>query len=174
MLEALARLAGSVDINPRPAAFVPAEVQASYRGARRRSTGGGAPLDLAVSFCFRRQTDPSSDFIFRNSGDVQQIEIGWWPGDRDYDRPALFAFSYRVPFAYPVPDGFGEADLKPDAVLGPSLARLWSNWEDIGSAEDPRALALEFAHSAFRHPSTCRECDPILAASAEGSPPPVE
>ena len=46
-------------------------------------------------------------------------------------------------------------------------------WDDVREAEDPFGTALEFARSAFRH--ACAVCgwDPALAASAEGTPPPV-
>jgi hypothetical protein len=161
-----------------PAAPVSAEVNASYAGARRRSTGRWGTFDLAVSFCSRRQADPSSDdFIFRNSGDARQIEIGWWPGDRDYDRPAFFAFAYRPPAgaAVRIPCRRDSARLTSSrchAMLEPEFGEIVVDREDIGLAEDPRAFALEFAHSAFRHASCC-EWNPILAASAEGSPPPV-
>ena len=47
------------------------------------------------------------------------------------------------------------------------------DWDDVRTAEDPYATALEFARSAFRH--ACAVCgwDPALAASADGTPPPV-
>jgi len=47
------------------------------------------------------------------------------------------------------------------------------DWDDVREAEDPFGTALEFARSAFRH--ACAVCgwDPALAASAEGTPPPV-
>ena len=45
--------------------------------------------------------------------------------------------------------------------------------DPVREAEDPFGTALEFARSAFRH--ACAVCgwDPALAASAEGTPPPV-
>jgi hypothetical protein len=117
--------------------------------------------------------DPPSDFIFRNSGDAQQIEIGWWPDDRDDDRSAFFAFAYRVPFAYPVSDGFGEADLKSDAVLG---HRAWRDCGRLGrTSARPRILEPSLSSLPIGLPTrfNVRACDPILAASEEGSPPPV-
>ena len=36
----------------------------------------------------------------RNSGDAEQIEVGWWPGDARYPRAAFFAY------AHPAPRGF--------------------------------------------------------------------
>jgi hypothetical protein len=56
-----------------------------------------------------------------------------------------------------------------DAALGEYVLA----WDDVRGAADPHAYALEFARSAFRH--GCEACawDPNLAASAEGTPPPV-
>ena len=56
-----------------------------------------------------------------------------------------------------------------DAALGEYVL----DWDDVREAEDPFGTALEFARSAFRH--ACAVCgwDPALAASAEGTPPPV-
>ena len=67
-----------------------------------------------------------------------------------------------------------------DASLSPAAAH-WDGelgeyilaWGDVVASADPHALALEFARSAFRH--SCAVCgwDPALAASADGTPPPV-
>jgi len=56
-----------------------------------------------------------------------------------------------------------------DGALGEYIL----DWEDVVAGDDPHALALEFARSAFGH--ACEVCawDPALAASAEGKPPPV-
>jgi hypothetical protein len=48
----------------------------------------------------------------------------------------VLRFASRLPFAYPVPDGFGEADLKLDAVLPHRGCELTVDWKDIG----PRIL----------------------------------
>jgi hypothetical protein len=45
--------------------------------------------------------------------------------------------------------------------------------EDIRESPDPHALALEFARSAFRHACAVCEWDPVLAATADGVPPPI-
>jgi hypothetical protein len=43
------------------------------------------------------------------------------------------------------------------------------NWDDVRSS----GVGLEFARSAFRHACLVCEWDQRLAASAEGTPPPV-
>jgi len=201
VLEEVARLAGAVEINPAPqevgwqapltedrdhatyepdqvdsyfaaatqAALVLAEFRAPYRGHSTRVNAWWGTFDLAVHFFSGRTVDPpSDDFITRNAGDAQQIEIGWWPGDGKYDRAAFFAF------AYPVPDGFAEADLAPEAAhWDPDQGEFILDWDDIREDPDPHALALEFAGSAFRHACAVCQWDPLLAKSADSVPPPV-
>jgi hypothetical protein len=201
LLEAVGRLAGEVEINQKPqevpwsvpldedrehstyepdqvttyltaatqAALVLAEFRAPFRGRATPVNAWWGTFDLAVAYFNGKPADPpADDFIMRNGGDAEQIEIGWWPGDRNYDKPAFFAF------AHPAPDGFAEADLAPDAAHWDSdLGEFVLDWEDIREQRDPRALALEFAHSAIGHACDVCAWDPVLAQSAEGEPPPI-
>jgi hypothetical protein len=151
------------------AALVLAEFRAPFRGRATPVNAWWGTFDLAVAFFNGKPADPpSDDFIMRNGGDAEQIEIGWWPGDRNYGRSAYFAF------AHPAPEDFADADLNPGAAhWDADLGEFVLEWEDIRSAEDPHALALEFAHSAFRHSCMVCDWDPKFLASTEGSPPPV-
>ena len=111
---------------------------------------------------------PSDDFITRNSGNAQQIEVGWWPGNARYPRPAFFAF------AYPPPDGFGSATLSPPAAHWDSeLGEYILDWDDVRVAPDPHRATMDFGLSAIRHAAAVSGWDPDLAASAQGVPPPV-
>jgi hypothetical protein len=151
------------------AALVLAAVRAPYRGRSTPVNAWWGSFDLAVSFFSGLPADPpSQDFIVRNSGDAQQIEVGWWPGDHRYPRAAFYAY------AYPPPEGFAAGTLSPasarwDATLGEYLL----DWEDVRAGPDPHGAALTFARSAVAH--ACRVCDwnTTLAASMEGNPPPI-
>src|SRR3954469_8650397 len=151
------------------AALVLGEFRASFRGRSTPVNAWWGSFDLAVSLFSGRPADPpSDDFIMRNGGDAQQVEIGWWPGDPNHDRAAFFCL------AHPAPEGFADADLSPapgrwDGRLGEYVL----DWEDIRTSRDPHALALEFARSAFRHAAAVCEWDPVLAATTEGVPPPI-
>lgn len=151
------------------AALVLAAFRAPYRGRSTPVNAWWGSFDLAVAlFSGLPAEPPSDDFIVRNAGDVQHVEVGWWPGDGRYDKAAFFAY------AYPVPDGFGQAELNPEAARWDSaLGEYVLDWDDVRSAPDPHAYALEFARSAFQH--SCLVCgwDETLAASADGAPPPV-
>jgi hypothetical protein len=201
VLDAVDRLAGGVEINTTPqetpwntpldedrehatyeagqvdsyfaaatqAALALDEFRAPYRGRSTPVNAWWGTFDLAVAFFSGRPADPpSDDFIMRNSGDAEQIAIGWWPGDQKHGEAAFFAL------AYPPRDGFSAAEIDPAAAhWDAELGEFVLDWEDIRSEADPRALALEFAHSVFQHACAICEWDPVLAGSAKGTPPPV-
>jgi Family of unknown function (DUF5996) len=151
------------------AALVLAEFRAPYRGRSTPVNAWWGSFDLAVNLFSGLPADPPSrDFIMRNAMDAQEVAVGWWPGDARYERAAFYAY------AHPAPDGFANATLSPAAARWePELGEYVLDWDDIRASPDPRALALDFARSAFRHACLVCDWDPELAASAEGTPPPV-
>ena len=201
VLAAVRRMAGPVEIDPAPqevswdvpldsdeqhasydpdqvstyfaaatqAALVLAAYRAPYRGRSTPVNAWWGSFDLAVSLFSGASADPpSDDFIMRNAMDSQEVAIGWWPGDPRHDQAAFYAY------AHPAPDGFAQLTLSPpaahwDAALGEYIL----GWDDARSAPDPFAAALEFARSAFRQACTACAWDMTLAASADGTPPPV-
>ena len=150
-------------------ALILAEFRAPYRGRSTPVNAWWGSFDLAVNMFSGREADPpSQDFIMRNAMDAQEVAFGWWPGDRNYTEAAFYAY------AHPAPAGFAGATLSPgqsrwDAGLGEYIL----DWKDVCQSSDPRATALEFAHSAFHHACAVCDWDPALLASAEGSPPPI-
>ena len=200
-LEAVGRLAGTVEINPTPqevpwsapldqdtehatydprqvaiyfaaasqAALVLAAFRAPFRGRSSSVNAWWGTFDLAVFLFSGRPADPpAEDFISRNGGDAELIEIGWWPGDRNYGRSAFFAF------AHPAPERFADARLRPESARWDTdLGEFILDWDDVRESPDPRALVLEFFASVFSH--ACEVCgwDPVLAGSGLGDPPPV-
>ena len=201
LLAALRGMVGSVDIDPTPqevpwtvpldeddeharydpaqvasyfsaatrAALVLAAFRAPYRGRSTPVNAWWGSFDLAVNLFSGRPADPpSDDFIMRNAMDAQEVALGWWPGDERYPRAAFYAY------AHPSPDGFADAALSPpDARWDEALGEYVLDWDDVRSAASPQAVALDFARSAFRHACVVCEWDPELAASADGTPPPV-
>jgi Family of unknown function (DUF5996) len=151
------------------AALVLAAFRAPYRGRSTPVNAWWGSFDLAVSLFSGLAADPpSQDFIMRNAMDSQEIAVGWWPGDARHGKAAFYAF------AYPAPEGYKGATLSPAAARwDPDLGEYILDSEDVAAEPDPRAAALEFARSAFRHACVACEWDMALAASAEGKPPPV-
>jgi hypothetical protein len=201
VLAAVRRVAGAVEIDPTPqevpwqqpldedeqharydveqvatylaaateAALVLAAYRAPYRGRSTPVNAWWGSFDLAVSLFSGQLAEPPSDgFIPRNSMDAQEVAVGWWPGDAKYRRAAFYAY------AHPAPEGFAGATLEPEAARwDTTLGEYILDSNDVRGSADPRAAALAFARSAFRH--SCAVCgwDASLAASAEGTPPPV-
>ena len=151
------------------AALVLAAYRAPYRGRSTPVNAWWGSFDLAVSLFSGVPADPpSQDFIMRNAMDSQEVAVGWWPGDTRYPKAAFYAY------AYPAPPGFPGLSLSPaaarwDAALGEYVL----DWDDVRSEPDPHAAALEFARSAFRQACVACGWDATLAATAEGTPPPV-
>jgi len=151
------------------AALVLAVFRAPYRGHSTPVNAWWGSFDLAVNLFSGRPADPPrDDFITRNSMDVEEVAIGWWPGDPRYGKAAFFAY------AHPAPEGFADASLSPPAAhWDAGLGLFVLDWDDLRSADDPPASALEFMRSAFHHACEVCDWDPALSASADGTPPPV-
>src|SRR5436190_1224949 len=126
--------------------------RAPYRGRSTPVNAWWGTFDLAVSlFSGQRVDPPSNDFIMRNSANAEQIEIGWWPGDGRYPRPAFFAF------AFPAPAGFDLAKLAPPtARWDTKLGEYILDWDDVRATSDPKLTVLDFGLSAIRH--ACAVC----------------
>ncbi|MBK5218714.1 MAG: hypothetical protein JJE35_02850, partial [Thermoleophilia bacterium] len=151
------------------AALVLTALRAPYRGRSTPVNAWWGSFDLAVNlFSGDPAPPPSDDFIMRNAMDSQEVAVGWWPGDPRYGKAAFYAY------AHPAPEAFAGGELSAaGSRWAADLGEYVLDWEDVIAAADPQALALEFARSAFQHAClTCR-WDPELAASAEGTPPPV-
>ena len=151
------------------AALVLAAFRAPYRGRSTPVNAWWGSFDLAVNlFSGEPASPPSDDFIMRNAMDVQEVAVGWWPGDARYGKPAFYAY------AHPAPEGFAAATLSPaSARWDGALGEYVLDWDDVVASSDPHATALEFARSAFRHACVVCGWDAALPASAEGTPPPV-
>ena len=149
------------------AALVLGEFRAPFRGRATPVNAWWGTFDLAVQFFSGKPADPpGDDYILRNAGDAELIQVGWWPGDPNHDGAAFFAY------AHPAPEGFSDADLDPEAAhWDGGLGEFVLEWEDIRSEPDPHALALEFAHSAFGHACDVCAWDPVLAVTVEDVPP---
>ncbi len=201
VLAAVRRVAGPVEIDPAPqevawdvpldqdqeharydrdqvagyfaaatqAALVLAAFRAPYRGRSTPVNAWWGSFDLAVSLFSGASADPpANDFIMRNAMDAQEVAIGWWPGDSRHDQAAFYAY------AHPAAEGFAQLALSPPAAhWDAALGEFILDWDDIRTEADPSAAALEFARSAFRQACTACAWDMTLAASADGTPPPI-
>jgi hypothetical protein len=150
------------------AALSLAAFRAPYRGRSTPVNAWWGSFDLAVSlFSGEPAEPPSQDFIMRNAMDSQEVAVGWWPGDARHAKAAFYAY------AHPAAPGFGEASLGSAGRWEQQLGEFVLDWDDVVASPDPRASAVEFARAVFRHACAVCEWDPALAATAEGTPPPI-
>ena len=151
------------------AAGVLAAFRAPWRGRSTPVNAWWGSFDLAVSlFSGETAAPPSDDFIMRNAMDSQEVAVGWWPGYPEHGGAAFYAY------AHPADPGFADADLGvPGARWDRDLGDTCSSGPTSSPPEDPHGLAVSFARQAFLHACVTCGWDPDLAASAEGTPPPV-
>ena len=151
------------------AASVLARLRAPYRGRSTPVNAWWGSFDLAVNLFSGEPADPPApDFIMRNAMNVQEVAVGWWPGDHRYPKAAFYAY------AHPAPLGYDTAVLEPPpARWEPTLGEFVLDWDDVCLAADPRRAAWTFASSVVRHACTACGWEPTLTESLEGKPPPV-
>jgi hypothetical protein len=201
VLEAIAQLAGPVEINPTPQEVpwtVPLDEDtehttyetgqvASYFSAATRA----ALVLAAYRAPYRGRSTPVN--AWWGSFDLAVSLFSGLPADPPSNdfimRNAMDSQEVAVgwwpgdgrygkpafyAYAHPAPEGFAGATLEPDeARWDPNLGEYVLDWDEIASTDDPYRRALAFARSAFRH--ACLVCgwEDDLASSAHGSPPPV-
>jgi hypothetical protein len=201
VLAAARRLAGQVEIDPRPqevpwtvpldqddehATYDPEQVAAYFAAATR-----AALVLSAFRAPYRGRSTPVN--AWWGSFDLAVGLFSGEPADPPADdfimRNAMDAQEVAIgwwpgdtryrkaafyAYAHPAPEGFAGAKLSPGAARWDAeLGEYVLDWEDVCAAPDPHEFALEFARSAFKHACMVCEWDPALAATAEGVPPPV-
>jgi hypothetical protein len=70
--------------------------------------------------------------------------VGFWPGGGDINGAAFYAY------AAPEPEGFSKSPVMPaKAFYHQGLKEFLLMYDDVRSAESPRASLLEFAQSTY-------------------------
>ena len=102
------------------AALVLGAFRAPYRGRSTPVNAWWGSFDLAVNlFSGLPAEPPSTDFIMRNAMDVQEVAVGWWPGDARHPTAAFYAY------AHPAPDDFSPSPvLREPGALGCGPGRV--------------------------------------------------
>jgi hypothetical protein len=201
LLEAVAGLAGRVEIDPAPQEVswtVPLDEDAEHASYDRDqvatylAAATHAALVLAAFRApYRGRSTPVN--AWWGSFDLAVSLYSGLPADPPSDdfimRNAMDAQEIAVgwwpgderygraafyAYAHPAPPGFETATLSPPAARWePALGEYLLDAGDVLGTGDPRGVAQEFARSAFQHACVVCGWDPALAASAEGHPPPV-
>jgi hypothetical protein len=201
VLEAVRRLAGSVEINPAPqevpwtapldedrehATYDPGQVATYFEAAT------SAALVLAEFRApFRGRSTPINAWwgTFDLAVNMFSGRSAEPPSDDFITRNSTDAQQIAIgwwpgdgrhdgaaffAYSFPMPDGFAGADLGPAAGgWNPELGEYLLEWNEIRERDDPHSLAVEFARAAYRHACVVCEWDPALAESGQGIPPPI-
>jgi hypothetical protein len=127
-------------------------------------------FDLAVTRFSGRPAPPHPggiphlpDAITREAYSQEVSSLGFWPGNDSL--PQAIFYSY----AYPQPEGFAEAKIKPDAaVYNAQLKEFTLPYDVVREADSPDDALLDFAQSTYDAASTLGNWD--RAALVEQKP----
>jgi len=103
-------------------------------------------FDLCVTrFSGRRAPERvGADSITREAYSHEVISAGFWPGGGDIKGAAFYAY------AAPVPPGFAEQRVRPEAAFyHPQLREFLLMYDDVRRAASPRQVLLSFLQSTY-------------------------
>jgi hypothetical protein len=103
-------------------------------------------FDLCVTrFSGRRAPErPGADPITREAYSHEVSSAGFWPGGGDIKGPAFYSY------AAPEPSGFAERKVRPGAAFyHPQLKEFLLMYDDVRTADSPKAALLEFLQSTY-------------------------
>lgn len=120
----------------------------------------GAP-DLAVTrFSGRRAPEHPGgvpnlpDWVTRDAYSHEVSSCGFWPGGGPIAYPAFYSY------AYPAPDGFSAAPVKPDAAFySTELGEFLLPYDAVRQAESPDSTLLDFLQSTYEAAANLAQWD---------------
>jgi hypothetical protein len=72
------------------------------------------------------------------------ISAGFWPGGDPMPYPVFYSY------AYPNPDGFSEAEIRPDSAnWNRDFGQFVLPYDDVRTAESPEETLLDFMQSTY-------------------------
>ncbi|HWL30687.1 DUF5996 family protein [Pseudorhodoplanes sp.] len=108
-------------------------------------------FDLAVTRFSGRTAPPHpggvpnlSDDVVREAYSHEVSSAGFWPGGGPIDYPAYYSY------AYPAPEGFAQARVRPDAAFwSKELGEFILPYDAVRTATDPGAVLISFLQSTY-------------------------
>lgn len=125
--------------------------RAAYLGKSSPSHLFWGSFDLAVTRFSGRRAPPHPggfpnlpDRVTREAYSHEVISAGFWLGGGDVDEAAFYTY------AYPSPDGLGDAKVAPDAAYWhDELGEFVLPYADVAAASDPEDRLLTFLESTY-------------------------
>jgi hypothetical protein len=139
------------------------EHRAHFRGRTTPVHFFWGTFDIALTRYSGRPATPrpGAGIIERLGGDVEQICVGWWPGDERIPYPAFYAYGY------PKPDGIEQATIQPRAAAWSSTAgEFLLPYEAVVAEVDPRQAVIAFCRSTYEAAATLMGWDSSLTSAA--------
>jgi hypothetical protein len=136
-----------------------ASYRAGYQGKVSRVQFFWGHADLNVTrFSGEPCTPPAgAGLLEREAYDVEQMSVGWWPGDATLRKPAFYAY------AFPKPEGIETADLGiPGAAWDADLGEFILDYDVVRAAASPEAALRAFLDAAYEACATRANWDPRL------------
>ena len=113
-------------------------------------------FDLAVTRFSGRAapSKPTADSITREAYSHEVSSCGFWPGGEGIEQPAFYSY------AYPEPDGFAGASVRPDgAFYDRGLGQFILPYDDVRQAASPDEALLAFLQSTYEGAATLANWD---------------
>jgi hypothetical protein len=106
-----------------------------------------------------------SDDVVAEAYSHEVSSAGFWPGGGGIDYPAFYSY------AYPAPDGFGAAKVRPDAAFfSKELGEFILPYDAVRSATQPDETLLEFLQSTYEAAANAAKWDRDALECALGQP----
>jgi hypothetical protein len=129
-------------------------------------------FDLAVTRFSGRRAPPHPggvpnlpDAVAREAYSHEVSSAGFWPGGGAIDYPAFYSY------AYPAPDGFAAARVKPEvAFWAKDLGEFILPYDAVRTAADPEAALMAFLQSTYDAAADLGKWDRAALECALGKP----
>jgi hypothetical protein len=129
-------------------------------------------FDLAVTRFSGRRAPPHPggiphlpDDVAREAYSHEVSSAGFWPGGGAIDYPAFYSY------AYPAPDGFASANVRPDAAFfSKDLGEFLLPYDAVRSAPSPDDALLQFLQTTYEAAADAAKWDRAALECAQGKP----
>jgi hypothetical protein len=111
------------------------------------------------------------DAVTREAYSHEVSSAGFWPGSGPVPYPAYYSY------AYPTPDGFADARLRPDAAFFQrDLGEFVLPYDAVRAATDPDAVLLDFLQTTYEAAADRAQWNraELERPATVGKPPPVD
>ncbi|MBV9064377.1 MAG: hypothetical protein JOZ84_17710 [Methylobacteriaceae bacterium] len=106
-----------------------------------------------------------NDAVTREAYSHEVSSAGFWPGSPGAEAAAFYSY------AYPVPPGFADARVKPDAArFDKNLGEFLLPYDAVRTARDPDAMLLDFLESTYEAAADLGKWDRAALECEEGRP----